>query len=55
MFTLRFDMRAPDWAAPAADLYSAAIDMCAWAETRGAFWPCCRSITAPRTAIFPLR
>jgi alkanesulfonate monooxygenase SsuD/methylene tetrahydromethanopterin reductase-like flavin-dependent oxidoreductase (luciferase family) len=36
MFTLRFDMRAPDWAAPAADLYAAAIDMCAWAETRGA-------------------
>jgi alkanesulfonate monooxygenase SsuD/methylene tetrahydromethanopterin reductase-like flavin-dependent oxidoreductase (luciferase family) len=36
MFTLGFDMRAPDWAAPAADLYAAAIDMCAWAETRGA-------------------
>lgn len=36
MFTLRFDMRAPDWGAPAADLYAAAIDMCAWAETRGA-------------------
>lgn len=36
MFTLRFDMRAPAWAAPAADLYSAAIDMCAWAENRGA-------------------
>jgi alkanesulfonate monooxygenase SsuD/methylene tetrahydromethanopterin reductase-like flavin-dependent oxidoreductase (luciferase family) len=36
MFTLRFDMRAPGWAAPAADLYAAAIDMCAWAETRGA-------------------
>jgi alkanesulfonate monooxygenase SsuD/methylene tetrahydromethanopterin reductase-like flavin-dependent oxidoreductase (luciferase family) len=36
MFTLRFDMRAPDWAAPAADLYAAAIDICAWAETRGA-------------------
>jgi alkanesulfonate monooxygenase SsuD/methylene tetrahydromethanopterin reductase-like flavin-dependent oxidoreductase (luciferase family) len=36
MFTLRFDMRAPDWAAPAAELYAAAIDMCAWAETRGA-------------------
>jgi alkanesulfonate monooxygenase SsuD/methylene tetrahydromethanopterin reductase-like flavin-dependent oxidoreductase (luciferase family) len=36
MFTLRFDMRAPDWAAPAADLYAAAIDMCTWAETRGA-------------------
>ncbi|SPM36103.1 luciferase [Mycobacterium rhizamassiliense] len=36
MFTLRFDMRAPAWAGPAADLYAAAIDMCAWAETRGA-------------------
>jgi alkanesulfonate monooxygenase SsuD/methylene tetrahydromethanopterin reductase-like flavin-dependent oxidoreductase (luciferase family) len=36
MFTLRFDMRAPDWAAPATSLYTAAIDMCAWAETRGA-------------------
>jgi alkanesulfonate monooxygenase SsuD/methylene tetrahydromethanopterin reductase-like flavin-dependent oxidoreductase (luciferase family) len=36
MFTLRFDMRAPDWAAPAADLYAAAIDMCAWSESRGA-------------------
>lgn len=36
MFTLRFDMRAPTWAAPPADLYAAAIDMCAWAETRGA-------------------
>jgi alkanesulfonate monooxygenase SsuD/methylene tetrahydromethanopterin reductase-like flavin-dependent oxidoreductase (luciferase family) len=36
MFTLRFDMRAPRWAGPAADLYAAAIDMCAWAETRGA-------------------
>ncbi|MGC1807329.1 MAG: LLM class flavin-dependent oxidoreductase [Mycobacterium sp.] len=36
MFTLRFDMRVPVWAAPAAELYAAAIDMCAWAETRGA-------------------
>jgi alkanesulfonate monooxygenase SsuD/methylene tetrahydromethanopterin reductase-like flavin-dependent oxidoreductase (luciferase family) len=36
MFTLRFDMRAPAWGAPAADLYAAAIDMCVWAETRGA-------------------
>lgn len=36
MFTLRFDMRAPEEAAPATDLYAAAIDMCAWAETRGA-------------------
>jgi len=36
MLTLRFDMRTPRWAAPTADLYGAAIDMCAWAETRGA-------------------
>lgn len=36
MFTLRFDMRAPASGAPAAELYGAAIDMCAWAETRGA-------------------
>jgi alkanesulfonate monooxygenase SsuD/methylene tetrahydromethanopterin reductase-like flavin-dependent oxidoreductase (luciferase family) len=36
MFTLRFDMRAPSDGAPATDLYAAAIDMCAWAETRGA-------------------
>lgn len=36
MFTLRFDMRAPGWAGPIADLYAGAIDMCAWAETRGA-------------------
>jgi alkanesulfonate monooxygenase SsuD/methylene tetrahydromethanopterin reductase-like flavin-dependent oxidoreductase (luciferase family) len=37
MITLRFDMRAPDIGAPATELYGAAIDMCAWAETRGAF------------------
>src|SRR6185312_14707451 len=36
MFTLRFDMRAPASGAPATELYGAAIDMCAWAETRGA-------------------
>jgi alkanesulfonate monooxygenase SsuD/methylene tetrahydromethanopterin reductase-like flavin-dependent oxidoreductase (luciferase family) len=36
MFTLRFDMRAPGWAGLVTDLYAAAIDMCAWAETRGA-------------------
>jgi alkanesulfonate monooxygenase SsuD/methylene tetrahydromethanopterin reductase-like flavin-dependent oxidoreductase (luciferase family) len=36
MFTLRFDLRTPDWAGSAADLYAAAIEMCAWAETRGA-------------------
>src|ERR1700738_1983262 len=31
-----FSMRAPPCAARPADLYAAAIDMCAWAETRGA-------------------
>lgn len=36
MLTIRFDMRAPAWTAPPADLYAAAIDMCAWVETRGA-------------------
>jgi alkanesulfonate monooxygenase SsuD/methylene tetrahydromethanopterin reductase-like flavin-dependent oxidoreductase (luciferase family) len=36
VFTLRFDMRAPGRAARAADLYAGAIDMCAWAESRGA-------------------
>ncbi len=36
MFTVRFDMRAPASGAPTTDLYPAAIDMCAWAESRGA-------------------
>ncbi len=36
MFTLRFDMRAPTWAAPIEDLYAAAVGMAAWAESRGA-------------------
>lgn len=36
MFTLRFDMRAPDIGAPTSELYAAAIEMCAWSETRGA-------------------
>ncbi|MGE2835674.1 LLM class flavin-dependent oxidoreductase [Mycobacterium sp. SMC-4] len=36
MFTLRFDMRAPEGSASTRDLYRAAVDMCAWAETRGA-------------------
>lgn len=36
MFTLRFDMRAPASGAPSSELYAAAIEMCAWAETRGA-------------------
>jgi alkanesulfonate monooxygenase SsuD/methylene tetrahydromethanopterin reductase-like flavin-dependent oxidoreductase (luciferase family) len=35
MFTMRFDMRAPAAGAPAADLYAAALDMCAWAEDHG--------------------
>jgi alkanesulfonate monooxygenase SsuD/methylene tetrahydromethanopterin reductase-like flavin-dependent oxidoreductase (luciferase family) len=36
MFTLRFDMRAPEHGAPATELYAVAIEMCSWAETRGA-------------------
>jgi alkanesulfonate monooxygenase SsuD/methylene tetrahydromethanopterin reductase-like flavin-dependent oxidoreductase (luciferase family) len=36
MLTLRFDMRVPEWAGPAAAHYSAVSDMCEWAETRGA-------------------
>ncbi len=36
MFTIRFDMRAPSFGAPTSELYAAAIDMCAWAETSGA-------------------
>ena len=34
MFTLRFDMRAPSIGAPPSDLYAAASEMSAWAETR---------------------
>lgn len=36
MLTLRFDMRAPPIGAPVTELYPAAIEMCAWAESRGA-------------------
>jgi alkanesulfonate monooxygenase SsuD/methylene tetrahydromethanopterin reductase-like flavin-dependent oxidoreductase (luciferase family) len=36
MFTIRFDMRAPAIGAPAPELYAAAPEMCAWAESRGA-------------------
>ena len=36
MFTLRFDTPVPEGSASATDLYEAAIEMCAWAETRGA-------------------
>jgi len=35
MYTMRFDMRAPDFGAPRADLYKAAVEMAAWAESRG--------------------
>jgi alkanesulfonate monooxygenase SsuD/methylene tetrahydromethanopterin reductase-like flavin-dependent oxidoreductase (luciferase family) len=35
MFSMRFDMRAPATGAPATQLYVAAVEMCAWAETRG--------------------
>jgi alkanesulfonate monooxygenase SsuD/methylene tetrahydromethanopterin reductase-like flavin-dependent oxidoreductase (luciferase family) len=36
LFTLRFDMRAPSWGAPAAALYAAVPEMCSWAEEHGA-------------------
>ena len=35
MFTMRFDMRAPDFGAPRADLYKAALEMAEWGESRG--------------------
>jgi alkanesulfonate monooxygenase SsuD/methylene tetrahydromethanopterin reductase-like flavin-dependent oxidoreductase (luciferase family) len=35
MFTMRFDMRAPEFGGSTTDLYQAAIEMAAWAETRG--------------------
>ena len=34
-FSLLFDMRAPDFGAPAPELYRAAIEMSAWADKRG--------------------
>lgn len=36
MFTMRFDMRAPANGASTSELYKAALEMCAWGETRGA-------------------
>ena len=36
MFLLRFDMRAPAFGAPPGDLYRAALEMAAFAESRGA-------------------
>lgn len=35
MFTMRFDMRAPDFGASRADLYRTAIEMAVWAEEHG--------------------
>ncbi|BAX93370.1 LLM class flavin-dependent oxidoreductase [Mycobacterium shigaense] len=35
MYTLRFDMRDPEWAAAPTDLYAAAPEMSAWAERHG--------------------
>jgi alkanesulfonate monooxygenase SsuD/methylene tetrahydromethanopterin reductase-like flavin-dependent oxidoreductase (luciferase family) len=32
---LLFDMRAPDWGTPAPDLYRAAVEMSAWADSHG--------------------
>lgn len=36
MFTMRFDMRAPATGAPTTELYTAALEMAAWTESRGA-------------------
>jgi hypothetical protein len=36
MFTMRFDMRSPESGARTPELCNAALEMCAWAETRGA-------------------
>jgi alkanesulfonate monooxygenase SsuD/methylene tetrahydromethanopterin reductase-like flavin-dependent oxidoreductase (luciferase family) len=35
MFTMRFDMRAPDFGAPKAELYKAALEMASWGEENG--------------------
>jgi alkanesulfonate monooxygenase SsuD/methylene tetrahydromethanopterin reductase-like flavin-dependent oxidoreductase (luciferase family) len=35
MYSMRFDLRAPDFGASPVELYEAAVDMCEWAETRG--------------------
>lgn len=34
-FVISFDMRGPDFGAPRSELYSAALDMCAWADELG--------------------
>ena len=35
MLAMRFDLRAPDFGAPARELYAASVDMAAWAEDHG--------------------
>ena len=35
MFVMRFDLRAPAFGAPVADLYATALDMAAWGEDHG--------------------
>ena len=35
MYSIRFDMRAPAFGAATTDLYTAAIDMCGWADQHG--------------------
>ena len=35
MFTMRFDMRAPEFGAATPELYRAAIEMAAWGEANG--------------------
>lgn len=35
MFTMRFDLRAPETGAPIGDLYAAALEMASWGEARG--------------------
>ena len=34
-FAISFDLRAPDFGAPAMDLYPASLDQCAWADALG--------------------
>ena len=35
MYSMRFDMRSPEGCTSTADLFTTALDMCAWAESRG--------------------
>ena len=46
-FVISFDMRAPDFGAPAKDLYAAALDQCAWADDIGFAFDREAPLTAP--------